>query len=88
MSDDKCCVIIRCCNGCIGTTLGQSDEEKEERTRMTCVVGLRIILHVTIVKMLLSGFHVLNHDAMFIDYISTDHFIEESVNGVQTMYNG
>ena len=51
----------------------------------SCVVGLGI-LFVVIAGILLSGFHALN--AVFIYYIPINHSIEESINGVQTIYNG
>ena len=87
MSDDECCV--KCCRktwGC-GKEI-EGDVKKKERTRMrttSCVVGLGI-LFVVIAGILLSGFHALN--AVFIYYIPINHSIEESVNGVQTIYNG
>ena len=81
-----------CCNSCIEKTWGCGkeieEEDKKERTRMrttSCVVGLGILC-VVIAGILLSGFHALN--AVFIYYIPINHSIEESINGVQTIYNG
>ena len=86
------CNCVSCCNKCIEKTWGcfqkATEEEEKERRKMrttSCVVGLRILCVVT-VGVLLSGFHALN--AVFIYYIPINHSIEESINGVQIIYNG
>lgn len=58
---------------------------KSDDSANALVVALGIIL-VFVMGVLLSGFHGMN--AVFIYYIPINHSIEESVNGVQMIYNG